>query len=272
MPSTASQLLLGDGPLSQGPTGATIARTLSNVRPIAVSLLAGAAIWEVLSRALHVAFVPPLGAILQATGRLAANGEIFASLFASVETLAIGYGCAALAGVPVGLLLGRYRLLAYLLNPYFDALLAVPSILLVPILFGVFGMSRMTQVSAVFLYAFVVIAYVTRSGLATLDPAYVEMARAFGANERQILRRVLLPGTLPTVFAGLRLGIGRAVRGMVNVEMLVGPIGLGSLLRQYGMRFDAASVYGILIVIVALALAVNYAVIVADRRLNRWTY
>ena len=192
--------------------------------------------------------------MLHATWRMTLSGEIPSGLAASIGVLALGYGMAALLGVPAGLMLGRYRLLAFTLDPYVDALLAVPSLLLVPVFFGLFGLGRETQVAVVFLYSFVVIVTMTRSGLATLDPAHADMARAFGASERQIFREVLLPGSLPTVMAGLRLGIGRAVRALINAEMLIGPAGLGALLRQYGTRFDAASVYGILIVVIALAL------------------
>jgi NitT/TauT family transport system permease protein len=198
------------------------------------------------------------------------SGEIPSGLGSSIGVLVLGFGMAALIGVPLGLMLGRYRLLAFVLGPYLDGLLAVPSLLLVPVLFGLFGLGRETQIAVVFLYSFVVIATMTRSGLTTLNPDHTDMARAFGASERQIFRDVLLPGSLPSVMAGLRLGVGRAVRGLINAEMLIGPVGLGALLRQYGSRFDAASVYGILIVLVALALVVNYAVGVADRRLNQW--
>jgi NitT/TauT family transport system permease protein len=215
-------------------------------------------------------FQPSLGVVLRATWRMTVSGEIPRGLGASIGVLAVGFGMAALLGVPLGLMLGRYRLLAYALDPYLDALLAVPSLLLVPIFFGVFGLGRETQVATVFVYSFVVIATMTRSGLATLDPAHVDMARAFGASERQVFREVLLPGSLPTVMAGLRLGIGRAVRALINAEMLAGPTGLGALLRLHGSRFDAASVYGILIVLVALAFAATYVVHLADRRLNHW--
>jgi len=108
----------------------------------------------------------------------------------------------------------------------------------------------------------------TRSGLATLDPALVEMARSFGATEAQVMRRVLLPGALPSVVAGLELGMSRAIRGLINVEMLMGTAGLGALLRRYGARFDAASVYGVLIVLVALALAGNQLLRRAHRRFD----
>ena len=235
-----------------------------------LALAAGAIVWQAASYILRFPFMPPLGEVAQATWRMTLSGEIPGSLGRTLGVLALGYGLAAVVGVPVGLMLGRYRLLAYMCDPYLDALLAVPSVLLVPVFFGLFGLSRTTQVAVVFVYSFVVIVLMTRSGLATLDRAYVDMARVFGASERQIFRRVLLPGALPTVMAGLRLGIGRAVRGTINAEMLMGPFGLGALLRQYGSHFDAASVYGILVVLVALALAANQAVHAVDRRVNRW--
>jgi NitT/TauT family transport system permease protein len=97
------------------------------------------------------------------------------------------------------------------------------------------------------------------------------MARSFGANERQIFKHVLLPGALPMVMAGLRLGMGRAVRAMINGEMLIVLVGLGALLRTYGNRFDAASVYGLLLVIITVALIATSSVQWLERRLTRWT-
>ncbi len=196
------------------------------------------------------------------------SGEILTSVRDSMAVLLSGFGLAVLAGVPVGLVAGRYRRAGDVIDPYLDALLSVPSLLLVPIFFGLFGLGRTTHVAVVFVYTFVVIAVMTRSGLATLDPALVEMARSFGASESQILRRVLLPGALPSVIAGLQLGVGRAIRGLINVEMLLGTVGLGALLRRYGARFDAASVYGVLIVLVALALVGSQLLHLVHKRLD----
>lgn len=248
----------------------TVAPSSTRVRATIVSLIAGALCWEALSQVLRFPFQPSLVAVLQATWRMTASGEIPRGLGESIGVLVLGYGMAVLTGVPLGLMLGRYRLLAFTLDPYLDALLAVPSLLLVPVFFGLFGLGRETQIAVVFVYSFVVIVTMTRSGLAALSVDHTDMARAFGASERQIVRDVLLPVALPTIMAGLRLGIGRAVRALINAEMLIGPVGLGALLRQYGSRFDAASVYGILIVLIALALIANHALHVADRRLNHW--
>lgn len=236
--------------------------------PALLSLTIGAALWEVASRTVHLPFLPSIGAIAAAFLRMAADGEIFAGLRDSIVALALGFLLAAATGVPIGLAAGRYRRIGEVVDPYLDALLSVPSLLLVPVFFGVFGLSRITHVAVVFVYAFVVVAVMTRSGLATLDPALVEMARSFGATEAQVMRRVLLPGALPSVVAGLELGMSRAIRGLINVEMLMGTAGLGALLRRYGARFDAASVYGVLIVLVALALAGNQLLRRAHRRFD----
>ncbi len=236
--------------------------------PALSALVIGAALWELASRTVKLPFVPRTGAIADAFWRMMVSGEIPASLRDSLLVLSIGFGLAVVLGVPVGLMAGRYNRVADVLDPYLDALLSVPSLLLVPVFFGIFGLGRATHVSVVFVYTFVVIAVMTRSGLATLDPALVEMARSFGATEAQIMKRVLLPGALPSVMAGLELGVGRAIRGLINVEMLMGTAGLGALLRRYGARFDAASVFGVLLVLVVLALASSQLLRLAHRRLD----
>ena len=236
--------------------------------PAIVSLAAGALVWEIAARALHVPFIVPIAAVAGALWRMTLDGEIPRSLASSVGALATGFGLAAIAGVPVGLISGRSRRVADVLDPCLDALVSVPSLVFVPVFFGIFGLGRVTHVAVVFLYAFVIVAVMARSGLATLDPAYVEMARAFGASERQILRRILLPGALPSVVAGLQLGMGRAVRGLINVEMLIGSTGFGALLRRYGTRFDAAGVYAVVLVLVVLVAAGNSAMRVVQRRVD----
>jgi NitT/TauT family transport system permease protein len=198
------------------------------------------------------------------------SGEILSNLGASVTALGIGYGLALLVGIPLGVLMGRYRTVEYLFEPYINALLATPSLLYVPIFFGIFGVSRATQVAVVFTYSAIIITVMCMSGVRTVDAGLVEMARAFGASERQLLVRILIPGSLPMVMAGLRLGMGRAVRGMINGEMLIVLVGLGALVRQYGSRFDAASVFGILLVVIAVALVCTASVQWLERRVTRW--
>jgi ABC-type nitrate/sulfonate/bicarbonate transport system permease component len=239
-------------------------------QPTVLSLLGGIILWETAGRLIHFSFLPPFSAVLAATWRMMWSGEILSNLTASLTALFIGYSLAVLIAVPLGVLIGRFRTLEFVFDPYINALLATPSLLYVPIFFGLFGVSRMTQVAVVFVYSSIMIVVMCISGVRSVDPNLVEMARSFGATERQLLVRVLLPGALPMVMAGLRLGMGRAVRGMINGEMLIVLIGLGALLRQYGSRFDAASVFGILLVVIVVALLCTSSIQWLERRVTRW--
>ena len=185
-------------------------------RPQSVSLLILLGSWEILGRLLDFAFLPAFSIVLQACWQMIASGEILNSLMASLLSLAGGYGLAAFLGLLLGSLMGRYRKIEYLMDVYLNAFLASPILIWVPILFVFFGVGRMSQVAVVFLYSFWLIVANTITGIRTVDGTLVEMARSFGANERQLFRKVILPGALPLIMAGLRIGMGRAVKGMIR--------------------------------------------------------
>jgi len=257
--------------LARIPAGRPLEYRLRFSRPRSiVSLAMGAVAWEIVGRAAAFRFLPPFSRVLRAAGELIAGGEIVPPLLASLLSLLVGYGSAVLFGVAVGLLMARCRTIEFLLAPYLNAFLATPKLALVPVLYALLGLSRFIQVLVIFLSAFFVIALNTMRGIQTVDPVYVEMARAFGAGERQLFRTVLLPGSLPLTAAGLRLGIGHAFRGMVNAEMLVALFGLGAMLRSYGGRFEVEKVFAILLVIVGLALICMSLLRLIERRTAGW--
>jgi ABC-type nitrate/sulfonate/bicarbonate transport system permease component len=236
----------------------------------AASLVATSLLWEISGRLLDFAFLPPFSEVLRAAWRLTISGEIPLCLSVSLLSLLVGYSLAVALGVPVGLLMGRFRTVEYLLDPYFHAFLATPTLVYMPVLFALFGISRLTQVSVVFLYAFFIIAINTMSGIRSVEREYVEMARSFGASELVSWHKVLLPGALPLIATGLHLGLGRGIKGMIEGEMLIAFIGMGAMLRRYGGRFDAAGVFGILIVVVAVALLCDLLLRGVERRLVHW--
>lgn len=250
--------------------GAAAWRRGASARPALLALLIGACAWEAIGRLWQIPFLPPLSNVLRTTAGLIAGGEILGYLAASMTALLLGYVLAVVAGVTLGLLMGRYRKVEYALDPYINAMLATPKIVLVPVLFALFGMSRSVQVAIVFLSAFFVIVINTMSAIRHVDPSTLEMARSFGASERQLFTKVLLPGSLPLTMAGLRLGMGRAVKGMINAEMLIVVFGLGGLLSAYGDRFDAEGVFAVLLIVVGVALLCSFVVQSIERRVTRW--
>jgi NitT/TauT family transport system permease protein len=233
-----------------------------------LSLSGGLVIWEVVGRWLQFPFWPPFSAVFWAALELIAKGKILNDLAASVSSLALGYGLAAITGITVGLLMSQFRKVEYVLDLYVNIFLASPALIYTPILFALFGVSRGSQIALVFLYSVFVIIVNTQTGFRSVNTTLIDMARSFGAGQRQIFWRVILPGALPFVLTGLRIGFGRAVKGMINGEMIIALVGLGALITTYSTRFDAVGVLAVLLIIVSVAVVGVGLLNVLERRLT----
>jgi NitT/TauT family transport system permease protein len=127
-----------------------------------------------------------------------------------------------------------------------------------------------SRIAVVFLFAVFVIIINTMTGVKQVDGVLVEMARSFGAKEREIFFKIILPAALPAIMAGLRLGIGRAVKGMVTAEMLLTLTGIGAMVMQYGSAFATDSLFAVILTILLVALVTMKGVQWLDRRLTGW--
>jgi NitT/TauT family transport system permease protein len=234
------------------------------------ALLGGAALWEALGWSLRLQWLPPFSQVVEAFGEFLQSGVIVANLGASLQALVVGFAISLVFGLALGALMGRYRYVEKALDVYVYSLFVCPSIVFAPIFFAIFGLSDASRVAIIVVYAAFVIVINTATAVRTVDPSLVEMARAFGCRERQIFSRILLPAALPLVFAGIRLGMGRAVKGMINGEMLIAFVGLGALAQKYGAQFDAAKVFAIAMVVLIIGLASNAVAQFFEHRLTRW--
>ena len=249
-----------------GPLAAAARAALPTVLALAVLAVA----WELVGRLLRFPWFPPLSVALAALAELHRQGLIWTNLLASLRSLAIGFGLALVFGLVVGTLLGRYRRLEYLFGIYVQALVFAPSIVFAPIFFTLFGLSDATRIGVVFLYSAFIMAVNTQTAVRHVDRSLVEMATVFGASERKIVLKVIVPAALPFIMAGVRLGAGRAVKGMINGEAFVALVGLGGLIETYGGRFAADKVLALLIVVVGVSVLVASLVQWLDRRLTAW--
>jgi NitT/TauT family transport system permease protein len=247
-------------------------RPLARRAPIEIlSLLAGGLAWEVVGRTLDLVWIPPLSVVLTEFAALLGDAKVRDDIASSLGGLALGFSISLVAGLTLGALMGRFRTVETALDVYVNALLGAPTIIFIPVFFAIFGISQWTRIAVIVVYSVFVIIVNTMTGIKTVDPALVEMAQSFGASERLIIRKVLLPGSLPLVMAGIRLGLGRAVKGMINGEMIITFVGLGALAALYGSQFDMAKVFAVSVIVLVLALAGNWIVQAVDRRLVTWT-
>lgn len=236
----------------------------------ALSLLGGAVLWELVARIWDVSFFPPLSAVLRRLGEMIADGEILGSLGNSLLNLLIGAVISVVIGVGVGLLMGAYKKVEQALDVYVYALLTAPSLVFAPIFFSIFGLGRASIVGVVVMYATFIIIINTASAIRSVPVALIEMGRSFCATDWQVFRRIVIPAAMPLIMAGLRLGMGRAVKGMINGEMFIAAVGLGALVMDAGRRFDAETILAVLLVIIVVAVAVMQLVQLLDRRVTRW--
>jgi ABC-type nitrate/sulfonate/bicarbonate transport system permease component len=247
-----------------------VLRPLSHVPPSLVSLLAGALVWELVGRLVKVSFFPPLTTVLARLVEMVRSGLIIAPLWSSLINLVVGFGLSLVFGVAIGVLMGRYPKVEAALGIYVYALLTAPALVFAPIFFSILGDGRGSILAVVVMYSLFIMIINTADAIRGVPNYLIEMGRSYGATESQILRRIIIPSATPMIMAGVRLGAGRAVTGMINGEMFIAVVGLGQVVTEAGGRFDGASVLAVLLVIIAVAVAAVGLVQAVDRRLTAW--
>jgi ABC-type nitrate/sulfonate/bicarbonate transport system permease component len=188
----------------------------------------------------------------------------------SLWTLAAGFLLAVTLGVIIGVLMGRFSQIEHFLDLYINALMSAPMTAFVPLLIMWFGLGVQSRIAVVFLFAFFVIVINTMTGVKQVDRIFVEMARSFGAKELEVFFKVVLPAAMPAIMAGLSIGMGRAVKGMVTAEMLLTLTGVGGMIMQYGSAFATDALFAVILTILMVAMIAMQLVKIIDRRLTGW--
>ena len=227
-------------------------------------------VWEILGRLQFSIFVPPVTTVAQAWWGLAAGGTFAKAGASSLVSLAKGFVLAAVLGIALGLAMGRFRTVRYLLDGWINALMSAPLSALVPVLIALFGIRDTVVAATVFLFSFFVIVVNTMTGVRGTERSLVEMARAFGASEAALFGRIYLPAALPAVMLGLRLGVVQAVKGMVVGEMLISLVGMGERLIYYGNTFLIPELYAVILSVLVVALLSSTLVQACEGAFVRW--
>lgn len=235
-----------------------------------IALLIFLAIWQIYAEFSGGLLIPTVPKTAAALLELLGSSELWSALYVSNQALVLGFGISVVVGVPVGVLLGRFPTAEKYTNVYLNILLVTPMAAIIPLLVMSVGFGLASRVILVTVFAIVMVIVNARAGVRQVDPSLIQMARSFGASEATIWRRILIPGALPAIMTGVRLGLGRAVTGMVIVELLMVSVALGRLILQYRGMFQAASLYAVIIVILAEALILITAVGWLERRFTPW--
>lgn len=227
-------------------------------------------IWELAGRTLQEPWLPPFSRVIYRLFELFASGDLGQHLLQSLSSLAIGFAIALVVGLFVGILMGLFSTLYVALDVYVNAMLFTPSLIFAPILFAIFGLSDATRIGVVVIYSVFIIIINTSVAIRSVDRPLIEMAASFGARRTQTVFRIVFPDAFPLIVAGLRLGVGRAVKGMVNGELFIALVGIGGQAARYGKQFDFTSVWAISVFIMVLAIVINIGVSWLESRMTGW--
>lgn len=236
----------------------------------AASLAAGLLVWEIAGRSLPgIVLAPPSRVLLRLAEGLA-SGDLLRALAGSLGALVVGYLLAVAVGVPLGFLIGRSRVLAEMVEPVMTAIYAVPPVALVPFLIIWFGLFFEARVALVFLMAIFEILVATTAGARNIDPALMAVGQSFAASRCKQFRSVLVPASLPFVFTALRVGLVRAINGMITAELFFAAANLGKVMKDASSRFDTASILAVVVLLCLLGLAAQEGLKAAETRLMPW--
>lgn len=258
------------GRLSGAGWGAPLRRIgRSRVAVSVISLLVVAAAWELAGRAMPLFLSYPTAIAQAASERLIP--DVIPAFRSTMSGFAVGFAIAAPAGIAVGLAMGRSRLIDLILAPYMNALYATPRIALIPVLILWFGIDFELRVTIVVLSAIFPIIINTYVGAKEVDREMLDIGRAFTANSLQQLRTIVIPGSLPFVFAGLRIGLARALGGVVVAEMTASIVGVGRLLINYGRYIQTDKLFVALILLGVISVLLTAALVRFQRQVTPWS-
>ena len=227
-------------------------------------------LWEWFGRDVNPVFGSYPSAIVEAGVALVKSGKLWKALLDSLKPFLAGYGLAVVLGVPLGLVIGRFRFMEAALGVYVTAGYAMPLVALVPLLILWLGLGFAVKVAIIFLMSIFPITINAWLGVRAVPKTLIEVGQSFVASDATILRRIILPATLPYIMAGLRLAVGRAVVAMIVAEFFTSIGGLGGIIINSANNFDTATMFVPVVVIVLLAVGLTALIGFIEKRVAPW--
>ena len=226
-------------------------------------------VWEIAGRSLGSALLAPPSVVAVDYMDLLREGQMLRELAGSLRQMAIGFIAACVIGMPLGVAMGRSKIVDAIARPWVSMFVVTSTAALIPLFILMIGTGLMLRVVIVFLASVWYIVLTAYNGARGVSPMQLAVARSFGANALQIFWKVTLPAIYPYLLTGARIGLVHAIRAMVLAEMFV-IIGYGGLIHRSGLLVETGPVLGLLISLMIVSLFFNWLLGAAGRLLAPW--
>ncbi|MGX8012594.1 ABC transporter permease [Mesorhizobium sp. ORM8.1] len=249
-----------------------LARTSARILSRYGVLLGFLALWQVASRSgwVNAAVLPPVDMIVVALWKGLAGGSLLGDIAISLQRAGLAFAAAVTVAIPLGLVMGQARAVETALDPILQLFRQTSALALYPVFILLLGLGEASKVFVIFWATLFPLLLNTISGVKEVDPKLLEMARAYGARRLTIFRRVVLPGAVPSIFVGLRLGATTALLLLIASEMIGANKGIGFQVMNAQYNFQIPLMFAAIVILAALGLIANQVLVVLQRRLCRW--
>ena len=230
-------------------------------------------LWELVGNTFQLInpmFMSAPSLIWNAAIQMFSSGEIYNDLYVSGIELFWGYFLSAVVAVPFGISIGWYKKVAYIFDPFVNAMNATPRVALLPLVIIWLGIGILSKVGIIFLGAVFPILINARDGVKTTPVNLLTAARSFGASEWMIFKTVVFPSTVPFILTGLRLGLGRAIVGVMVGELYAATAGIGFMITVAGATFQTDKVFVGVLIFALTGMIGTELITRVERRFNRW--
>lgn len=225
--------------------------------PAMSSLLVWGMLWEIVGQLELTFFVPALSEIFITLSEIITTKPFIKALTETGQAYFLGIFFAISIGLPVGILMGKNRLIDELLLPWVNVFLSAPLTALVPVLMVLFGFGLKSIVITTVLFAIWIIILNARAGVKQINPALVEMAQSFGATPMDAFLKIYFWAALPEILSGIRIGFIRAVKGVIIGQLLISIVGFGALFELYSSQFLMSHFWAVLLVLFFMAFSIS---------------
>lgn len=265
-------LLSGKPSRSEQRRAAARRRSIQRVAITIASIVGGLALWEFVGLYVvkNALFLATPSSSVAALVEMWGQGALQQAILISGEEFIVGFAIAVVAGTLVGLLTASFENLSLVLTPWISGLYASPIVALAPLLILWFGVGIWSKIAVVISLVIFPMIINTETGIKQADPQLIEAARSFGANKAQIFAKVSLPGALPYIIAGLRLGVGRGLIGVVIGELAGSRGGLGYVINNASQVFNMPQLFAAVIVLATAGIALTALFQYLERALVPW--
>ena len=254
------------------PLAVAAGRRLAALLKRVVAVAAFLALWQLAPNAgwVEPAFLPPFTSVLQALGRLAADGTLWTDIVASLHRSLTGFVVANAVAIPLGLLIAWYKTVADVLSPLLTVFLNTAAVALIPVFTLTLGIGDFSKIAMIAYACFWVVLFNTISGARSVDPLLVKSARSLGLSNLSLFRKVVLPAAVPTIFTGVRLSGAASMMVLITTEFVGAKAGLGYLIISAENNFQIPEMYAGILTISVIGVGFNYLLLLLERRFSRW--